>query len=244
MVQRFVRSRYTIRPEQVRGEELDARTDLFSFGVVLYEMVTGVLPFRGETSGVVAEAILNRGRVAPVRLNPDLSPKLEEIITKALEKDTKFRHQSAAEIRTDLQRLKRDTDYGRASVSGATGCARTRRAKEAALGLYPGGNSSRYACRESRFSFTAAKPTPSARRIPSCWPTSPISTGDAVFDDTLKQALTVSLRQSPFLKVLSDEKIGAILRLMTRPTSTPLTPVIAREVCQRAGSKARSPAQL
>src|SRR5580693_1773909 len=104
-------------PEQVRGEGLDARTDLFSFGVVLYEMVTGVLPFRGETSGAVAEAILNRSPVAPVRLNPDLSPKLEEIVNKALEKDRKLRYQDAADIRTDWQRLKRDSDSGRAAIA-------------------------------------------------------------------------------------------------------------------------------
>jgi serine/threonine protein kinase/Flp pilus assembly protein TadD len=97
-------------PEQVRGEELDARTDLFSFGVVLYEMVTGVMPFRGDTSGLLAEAILNRLPVAPVRLNPDVPPKLEEIINKALEKDRKHRFQNASDIRTDLQRLKRDTE--------------------------------------------------------------------------------------------------------------------------------------
>src|SRR5580658_192570 len=100
-------------PEQVRGEVLDTRTDLFSFGAVVYEMTTGVLPFRGETTIVIAEAILNRTPVAPVRLNPDLPIKLEEVVNKALEKDRKLRYQSAAEIRTDLERMRRDSESGR-----------------------------------------------------------------------------------------------------------------------------------
>jgi serine/threonine protein kinase len=104
-------------PEQVRGEELDARTDLFSFGVVLYEMVTGILPFRGETSGVIVEAILNRTPIAPARLSPDVTPKFEEVIDRALEKDRKLRYQHASDVRAELQRLKRDSDSGRAVLT-------------------------------------------------------------------------------------------------------------------------------
>jgi len=104
-------------PEQIRAKELDARTDLFSFGAVLYEMATGQLPFRGESTGLVFESILNRTAVSPIRVNPDVPADLERIITKSLEKDRNLRYQHAADIRTDLQRLKRDTDSGRISSS-------------------------------------------------------------------------------------------------------------------------------
>ena len=130
-------------PEQVRGEALDARTDLFSFGIVLYEMATGALPFRGDTSGVIAEAILNRAPVPPVRLNPGLSSKLEDVIHRALEKDRDLRYQHAADMRVELQRLKRDSESSRiafATTSAATTAAgaRPRMSRRTVMGVLAG----------------------------------------------------------------------------------------------------------
>jgi serine/threonine protein kinase/tetratricopeptide (TPR) repeat protein len=229
-------------PEQVRGEELDARTDLFSFGAVLYEMATGIMPFRGETFAVIAEAILNRTPVTQVRLNPDLSPRLEEIITKALEKDRKLRYQSASDLHTDLQRVKRDTDSGRAGLQSPASASPPSLMPKRASKKWP------WAIAFTVFLATVIASVTfllHSRKAHALSETDTVvladfanSTGNPVFDDTLKQALAVALRQSPFLNVLSDEKVAATLKLMTRSPNTPLTPNIAREVCQRAGSKA------
>jgi eukaryotic-like serine/threonine-protein kinase len=223
-------------PEQVRGEELDARTDLFSFGAVLYEMVTGVMPFRGETTGVIANAVLERAPVAPVRLNPDLPPKLEEVINKALEKDRKLRYQSAAEIRTDLQRLKRDSDSVHAAITAAEG------------GVKPAPKSPRWAVAVMTilviglalggwlfFSRKAHALTDKDTIVLADFTN---TTGDPVFDGTLRQGLAVQLEQSPFLSVVSDDRIHQTLEMMGQKPEAKLTPKIAQDLCQRVGSAA------
>jgi serine/threonine protein kinase/tetratricopeptide (TPR) repeat protein len=272
-------------PEQVRAKELDARSDLFSFGAVLYEMATGALPFHGESSGVIFKAILDSVPPPPIRFNRDIPPKLEDIINKALEKDRNLRYQHASDMRTDLQRLKRDTETGRAIASSSSTVAVAQESGSSVA--QPGvsqptiaqppspasGSSPALAPSPSSSTAKVAEVPVAGRKLRKILVPAAVilvavaiagafyfrsrqtahrltekdtivladfanSTGDPVFDDTLKQALNVSLAQSPFLNVLSDNKVAATLKLMTRPRDTKLTPDVARELCQRAGSKA------
>jgi serine/threonine protein kinase/Flp pilus assembly protein TadD len=224
-------------PEQVGGEELDARTDLFSFGLVLYEMATGHRAFAGNTSGVIAEAILNRAPIPPTQWNPQLPVQLETIILKALEKDRQSRYQTAAAMRAELQDLRQLLDSGRLQASFATkkpfSSWRSRyllASLAALIFLVVSAVTLRYF---------------SSRNTPRLAPSDTVvladfsnSTGDSVFDDTLKQGLAVQLAQSPLLNILPEQKVKSVLAEMTRPTDTPLSVDVAREVCERSGSKA------
>ncbi len=266
-------------PEQVRARELDARTDLFSFGSVLYEMATGTLPFRGESSGVIFHEILVGDPVPVLRLNPDLPPKLEDIINKALDKDRELRYQHASDMRSDLKRLKRETE-SRAGARASSGSVPVA-VQESGSSIRPvsgaqpaapvsgslpsltptlsvsSGSVAAVAARPNTWKIvvpTAAilivaviaatlylrsRPTASLNEKDSVVLADFLnSTGDPVFDDTLKQALAVDLGQSPFLNILSDRKVGETLRLMGRAPTDRVTADVARELCLRTGSKA------
>ena len=216
-------------PEQVRAGDLDARTDLFSLGVVLYEMATGKLPFAGESSGVICHAILELAPVPAAQLNPRVPLRLQDIIDKCLEKDRELRYQSACDIRADLQRLKRDTQ----SQHAVSAIRRRRNWKlPAALAVAvlaaAGAGVFHYLSRTSKLTDKDAIVLADFTN----------TTGDAVFDGTLRQGLSVQLEQSPFLNIIADSQIQQTLQLMGRKPDTRLTPEIARELCQRTASAA------
>jgi eukaryotic-like serine/threonine-protein kinase len=229
-------------PEQVRGKELDSRTDLFSFGTLLYEMATGALPFHGETSGLIFKAILDSEPPSAIRFNREIPAKLEDIMNRALEKDRELRFQSASEMRAELQRLKRDTETGRvpAASSGSVAAA-AESAQVAKRSLWKIGVPSIVvlaALIAGALYYRTHRAQPLTDKDTIVLADFENKTADPVFDDTLKTALSVSLNQSPFLDVLSDSAVTQILKRMEKPVDTKLAPEVAREICQRASSRA------
>jgi serine/threonine protein kinase/tetratricopeptide (TPR) repeat protein len=251
-------------PEQVKAKELDARSDLFSFGSVLYEMAMGKMPFEGSSAGDICGLIVHQEPPAISSSNPNAPAGLEPIIRKALEKDRELRYQHASEMRTDLQRLKRDTERPLIATVGsnsgavavaAGGVWAESSGKPKALDA-PSSQSRAGTAKKKRWPIIAAASlvviaalvggllyyrSHQALRLTDkdsvVLADFANSTGDAIFDGTLKTALSASLNQSPFLNLVSDGKVAETLQQMTRPPDTKLTPDVARELCQRAGSK-------
>ncbi len=221
-------------PEQARGEPVDTRSDLFSLGAVLYEMVTGQRAFKGTTPALIFDGILNRAPEPAARLNAAVPASLDRVIEKAMEKDKNLRYQHAADLVADLRRVKRALESGTLALLAAPRLPRRRTVLLAAVVsvlaigvlayLWPMLRSERTAPLTERDSILLGEITN--------------KTGDPVFDGTLRQALAVQLGQSPFLDILPDERITEALTLMGRPRDERLTRDVAREACERLGGAA------
>ncbi len=223
-------------PEQLRGDEVDARSDVFSLGLVLFQMATGRPAFAGTTGAVVAAAILHEKPQTPSTLRPELTVRFDEIVLKALEKDRTLRYTQAGDLRADLQRLKRDTD---GTATAGVGRAAPTPARRGMLLLTAGALLAIAAIGGGYLSSSySRRPAPLTDKETVVLADFANTTGDPVFDGTLRQGLAIQLQQSTFLSLTSDTRIQQLLRLMGQPAGAKLTPAIARDICERMGGGA------